>query len=377
MRARSFGASVRVFYDQAGATELASGPLDLEPWTQRSSEAVPARVAEFCTALGIWRIVPDGAEIVTKAGVVRPAAGIDRALLDLGPLAGKRVAVADIERDDWDAPLLARSVQQSPWAKRTGTEFVAVRVDLMREPYERRISAHDFARLLDDPERVDGLVSELASAGEFDAWLVGPWLGIEPEVVERVRARLPVPIGEATSLPGGPAGARFALARDRLFEREGVEARRARVSDIRQAEGRWRVLAGRDEWFTADAVVLATGGLVSGGIVLDGADAQAKYGGFRVSLSAPVTVLVRGRPSESVASLHGFDFTEHGLAVLSSVGARPDQDAEGLAVAGDLMAGRPNTVLEAVRSGSSVAARLCAALAAKGFGADSSRLGPA
>lgn len=357
--ARSLGASVRVFYDQAGATDLASGALDLEPWTLKSSSRVPEQVREFCDSLGIWRVVPDGARIVTKAGVVRPAAGIDHALLDLAPLAGKRIAVADIERDDWDAPLLARSVQQSQWALDTGTEFVAVRVELMREPYERRIAAHDFARLLDDGERLAGFVSELSAAGEFDGWLVGPWLGLDPGVVEAVRARLPVPVGETTSLPGGPAGARFELARSRLFARVGVDARQARVRSIERAKGRWRVMVG-DEPFSADAVVLATGGLVSGGIVLDQAQDQIKHGGFCLSLSAPVELLVKGQPSESVASQHGFDFTQYGLAVLSSVGARPTPDAKGLWLAGDLMADRPNTVLEAVRSGASAAAELCA-----------------
>jgi len=362
VRARSLGASVRLFHHQAGASALGSGALDFSPWTDARPEPVPGEAAEFCEALGIWRVLAEGARIVTKAGVVRNAQGIDLALLDLAPLAGKRIAVADIERDDWDAPLLARSVQQSAWATQTETEFVAVRVELMRQPYERRIAAHDFARLLDDPERLDGFVSELRSSGEFDAWLVGPWLGIEGGVVERVRERLGVPIGETTSLPGGPAGARFELARARLLERAGVEERTSEVLRVEPADGRWRLAVAGGETFTADGVVLALGGLVSGGIVLDQADSQAKQGGFRVSVAAPLDVFVKGHASDSVASLHGFDFTEYGLSVLSKVGALPREGVEALRVAGDLMAGRPNTVLSAVVSGLQAAAEVSAEL---------------
>jgi hypothetical protein len=353
---------VRLFHHLAGATALGSGALDLSPWTEATAEPVPEEVTEFCEALGIWRVAAEGARIVTKAGLVRKAQGFDRALLDLAPLAGKRIAVADIERDDWDAPLLARSVQQSAWATQTETEFVAVRVELMREPHERRIAAHDFAQLLDNPERLDGFVSELESSGEFDAWLTGPWLGIEPSVVESVRARLPVPIGETTSLPGGPAGARFELARTRLLQRAGIEERKLEVLEVERADGRWRLSVAAGEYFTADGIVLALGGLVSGGIVLDQADRQAKHGGFRVSVAAPLDVFVRGHASDSVASLHGFDFTEYGLAVLSKVGALPRDGVEALRVAGDLMAGRPNTALSAVYSGLLAAAEISAEL---------------
>jgi hypothetical protein len=73
-------------------------------------------------------------------------------------------------------------------------------------------------------------------------------------------------------------------------------------------------------------------------------------------------VFVRGHASDSVASLHGFDFTEYGLAVLSKVGALPRDGVEALRVAGDLMAGRPNTALSAVYSGLLAAAEIAAEL---------------
>jgi hypothetical protein len=156
------------------------------------------------------------------------------------------------------------------------------------------------------------------------------------------------------------------VARTRLLERVGIELLRVRVLAVERARARWRVSVAGGERFTADAVVLALGGIVSGGIALDRADNQVKHGGFRPGVAAPLTVHVKGQPSDSVASLHGFDFTEYGLSVLSRVGALPNADARALRVAGDLMAGRPNTALQAVWSGSGAAAELCAELASGG-----------
>jgi hypothetical protein len=155
---------------------------------------------------------------------VRPALGADDALLELAPLAGRHIAVAEADRDDWDAPLLARTLAASAWAARTKTRFSAVPVRLLRTGHERRIAPYDLAALHDEPSRRAALAEALraASAG-VDAWLLGPWLGLEPSTVRELRALCPLPLGESTSLMGGAAGARFELSRDRLF----AERRRA------------------------------------------------------------------------------------------------------------------------------------------------------
>jgi thioredoxin reductase len=60
---------------------------------------------------------------------------------------------------------------------------------------------------------------------------------------------------------------------------------------------------------------------------------------------------IQQRSADGVSSAHGFDFATSGLAVLERVGARLGTDSEGLFLAGDVMAGRPNTVLMAVGTG--------------------------
>src|SRR4051794_29145631 len=88
------GAQGVVVYDRAGASALYSGALDLEDWDAEVSAAVATRtqaaladggLAAFLKALGVHRLggtAPNGL-IATASGVVRPALGADRALLDL------------------------------------------------------------------------------------------------------------------------------------------------------------------------------------------------------------------------------------------------------------------------------------------------------
>src|SRR5690606_14615292 len=145
---------------------------------------------------------------------------------------GMTVAVANAERDDWDARLLVRSLCESGWARTTGTRFECLDVPLLRHGYERRIALHDFAALHDGDERRRWLCERLAGAARPDAWLLGPWLGIDPGTAPALERELGVPIGETTSPPGGPAGARFARARNALFDKHGVSVRQSRVEQV-------------------------------------------------------------------------------------------------------------------------------------------------
>jgi len=358
LQARLRGAEVRVVHDRAGATELTSGAVDLQPWTKRGRAGLSPAAEHFVAELGLWSTARD-MRIATGAGVVRPAQGADRALLNLTLLGGTTIAVASVERDDWDAALLVRSLRDSGWARATGTRFECVDVPLLRHGYERRIALHDFAALSDAPERRAFLCERLRDAAEPDAWLLGPWLGLDSTTAEALRAELGVPVGETTSPPGGPAGARFVRARDALFERHEVSVKRGRVDQVSRRGRRWEVLLEGGELLHADGVVVAVGGVAAGGIVLESPARQTSHESFRLSLSAPVELFVKQKRLENVASAHGFDFAAHGVGILEHVGARPKPGEEGLYLAGDVMAGRPNTVLAAVEMGVAAADEIC------------------
>ena len=104
-----------------------------------------------------------------------------------------------------------------------------------------------------------------------------------------------------------------------------------------------------------EAVVIAIGGLVGGGIELTPE-------GFRLSISAPLLVGLGGKVLGPSSSPHGVDLAALGPYALESVGvladgARGDRGASGIFVAGDCVEGRPRTALEAASAGIAAASR--------------------
>jgi len=357
------GERATVFHQQAGASALYSGALDFELW-DRAAEltVVEPELVQFAAELGLWELGQSASRIATLEGNVRPARGRDRALLELDQCAGQRVAVVDLERDDWDAPLLARSFGESAWAARTGTKFEAVRVAALQSTFERRISAYDFAAGHDTPERFGFLLEAVRRSNVTpDAWLFGPWLGIQRAVAVELAASLGVPVGETTSAPGGAAGARFESARDRLISRK-ANLERTRVTRLEASESGFRLETEAGNTADYSAIVLATGGVAAGGVTLERSFERRGGTGFRLSFSAPLAIELEGEIVEGVSSLSSIDFVERGLGALLTVGIAALENGTargvpGVFVAGDAIAGRPRAALFAARSGLHAARR--------------------
>jgi anaerobic glycerol-3-phosphate dehydrogenase len=341
------GVKVHLVHSAAGASALYSGIAD--------GPTPGAETLELSMRLGLSlgsapRAVP------TREGVVRLAMGRDRAVLDLEALSGRRIAVADVGRDDWDARLLAQSFTASAWARRTRTEFLAVPVPLLSEGAERRIAPYDFARRFDDQARLV-LLGEALRKAEPDAaaWLLGPWLGVETEAASQLAAMLSRPVGEVSSAPGGAAGARFELRRDEVLRELSVDVRVGGARAVLAAsESLWLELEDNSR-LEGRAVVLALGGVVAGGVVL-----RPEAGGdklrFQLSLAAPATLRLDSEAVDAGSSLWGPSFHRLGMAALERVGVRADavgRVSGGMRcfAAGDLVAGRPRTVLEALNAG--------------------------
>lgn len=337
------GAEVTIIGERAGASELYPGVVDLEPWERCANGTLDAPLNEFVAALGLWVVGKERCRVVTPAGVVRTARGRDAAVLDLVPLAGKHVAVADVIRDDWDGELVTRALSASAFARETEMKFSLVPLALSGKN-ERSISAWDFAHGFEDDARLDELVKLLGEKrGEHDAWLLGPWLGTHRARIGKLRERVSVPIGETTSPPGGAAGARFEGARDDLLEKLAKTTRvRAHVSSVERNGSGWNIVSDRDR-SSFDRVIIAAGGVVAGGIQLD-----ARGSSFHLSFSAPVTIELDGLAMDTASTTYGLDFAARGLPSLERIGVREDN---GLYACGDVLAGRPRTVLEAARAG--------------------------
>lgn len=354
------GARVVLVDGGTGASTLSTGALDFVPWYAAAGRPwrVPADATALLASLDAY-VVPDaGAMLPTTGGVVRAALGHDGALLDVRPLAGKRIGVVRCDRPGWDADALARA-----W----GDAYVPLDATVLRHVDERVAPDADFAGRHDDPARLGWLAERLREAlsrasSRLDALVLPASLGVERARAAELARIVGVPCGEAIGLPGGPSGLRFERARDRALEAAGVQRASARA--IRVEAGRVATDHGAD--LDASAVVLATGGLLGGGIaysssewVLAAALPPFARVPFQLTIEAPLALGAHGRPLHVPGSLFGIppeslawpfvrDATMDAVGVVAADDGRA---AERLYVAGDLLADAPRTWLQAFFSG--------------------------
>ncbi|MFO0759020.1 MAG: FAD-binding protein [Byssovorax sp.] len=389
--AREAGHEVTVVSAGPGASALGSGALDDRPWEQvfraaRSlGEAVPPRpidpaVLALAGALGLWDL-PAGQVpwLATLAGRIRPARGRDQSLLDLGAIGDGLVLLPRVDRAGWDADALARAYNDDAFAQGRGLRFAALDLPVLRYDDERRIGDLDLAARHDDEARIAWLADRLKSAQGrgAKAFLLGPFLGATAPRAEALSKRAGVLAGEALSGVGSAAGLRFEAARDRLFASLGVKVIADRALSVSAEEdGRLAVrIEGAKKPLRADGVVLATGGLAGGGLEYrpaeHGAGADLPAGGrvpFALSVEADVVLAAQLAPVPSGAppmrlgptsSMQGPELDLVAWPVnghpgaLESAGVRCEgvRAAPGITAAGDVIAGRPRTLLEALSSG--------------------------
>jgi glycerol-3-phosphate dehydrogenase subunit B len=391
--ARRAGREVTLVSAGPGASALGSGAVDDVPWehllraarllgseprASTSGPHLPASalapdVAAFAAALGLWD-VPESTRpwLATAAGRIRPARGRDRAMLDLARLEDTCVILPRAERAGWDADALAATLAGDRFARARRLTFRAVDVPVLRLHDERRIADGDLAARHDEEARLGWLAARLreglAAIPGAGAVLLGPFLGARAPRAEALSAAVGLPVGEALVGVGSPAGLRFEAARDALLDAVGARRARDRVVSVLAGEDRLAVAlerGGAD--LKADAVVLAIGGLAGGGVIYappeHAAGADLPPGGavpFALSVKANVTLSLGGAGRmDVVASLHGpeLDVTAWPIdgrpGALETVGVRCEgaRAAPGIWAAGDVVAGRPRTVLEAVAAG--------------------------
>jgi glycerol-3-phosphate dehydrogenase subunit B len=332
-------------------------------------------VQAFVDELGLWRLAAEGeplCRLATEAGRIRPARGHDRSLLDLSRLdQGARVLMPRVSRPEWDAASLAAALGSDGYASERGLVFEPVDGRILKLIGEDRIHPSDLALRHDDADRRGWLAQQLrallAVSGRVDALLLGPWLGVKAAVAAELERELGLPVGEILAGPGGPAGMRFEVARDALLGRMGVAVERRRVAAVEVGDGELAtVLADGEERAVSESVVLALGGLVSGGVRYDppsqhaGTDIAAEGAApFRLSLAVPLPLQALGHRIDVVGSMHGPAIDQLAWPIdadpglLEAVGIAGEGLAAlpGVYAAGDVLADRPRTLLQAVYSG--------------------------
>ncbi len=283
--ARSRGAHVILLGSGVGATSLFPGAVDDIDWSEReaaaalsarapAAEPLEAEARAFSDALGVWELAADRGALpllAATSGVLRSARGRDRALLDVAAVEGRTVLVPRAPRAGWDADALVRSLRDETRGK---IAFQVIEAPVLRFGDESRISDADLAARHDEDARLDWLAARLAPfverAGKAHAAvLLGPWLGVLAERAGALGGRLGCPVGEALLAGSCVPGLRFEAAREAWLGRAGVDVVRGRATAITRREGPLRVELAAHPAIDCDAVVLAAGGLVGGGILYD------------------------------------------------------------------------------------------------------------
>jgi glycerol-3-phosphate dehydrogenase subunit B len=275
---------------------------------------------------------------------------------DLGRAAGRTVAVAGIQglarfdpgavaaalderRLGWPAPLRAVALLVAPELPGVGPE-VAVDLD-----------DATLARALEAPGGAEALGAAIAAAlrpGTAELVLLPAVLGVEDPggVAARVAGAAGVPVAEMVTSPPSAPGWRLQRACDRLVADAGVRVVGGTVGAVAtDGERAISVLAG-GETLPCDALVLATGKYLGGGVVADPRprepllDLPLFSGGVPVARLALRDLVERGRfRDQPFASLGvrtdaaGTPVDEHGRAPWAN-----------LTACGDLLAGLDPTL---------------------------------
>lgn len=337
-----------------GASEWTSGAADAE-YADPSLPLMPELLA-FAEQLGLWQLPPEGCHVVTSEGLLRWARGADRSVLNLTPLAGQLVAVLQLPFGRWDARWLARSLNEARWARTTATRFEAVPLQLEAVGLTEGMHCLDYAASVE--RHFEAWCRAFSGLdARFAALLVEPRLGATTGVLARLSQRVGRAVGEALSTHADLAGYRFEAARDALAQRLGAALVRQRVERIVVARGAIELFGGERQR-RVEAVILALGDWLGGGIELDAAFGQPRLG-LELEPASALMWMSGERPFPGVAAARGLDLQGFGSATFENLGVCPGpQQLAPCLVAGDLGANRVRTVLAAARSGIAAAKRL-------------------
>ncbi|NRA33559.1 MAG: hypothetical protein HRU17_09485 [Polyangiaceae bacterium] len=354
--AASSRADVIVLCDRDGDTALAGGAL-----LTGGADDVPlsfsetAAVTEFFEKLNYWRLQPD--RVVSDTGMLLACAGLTDWQLPASRFdalqEGATVGVVAWGTNESESRLLARALREQLAAQ--GLHFEAIAIAGAGRWADT--PSADIAGYLDTAPGFAELEAGLKTQCEkLAAALFPPVLGVAENLGTFLEKSLSLPCGEWAGALRSTAGHRFASRRDALFQAVGVEMRGDRAESLARTADGWKIEFRGGGSLLADRIVLACGGLASGGIRL-GSSAETLSGAPAASLSwkAPGDVVLDGTHVSSTGAASGLDLSHLGLDALQRIGLQADRAgglrAPGLFGAGALLAGRPRTLLEAVVSG--------------------------
>jgi len=384
------GARVTLVRRALGATATSAGPIDFVPPTEAADPAgwlarltrqnaehpyvaggvAPSldevreeaeRLAAALTAAGLAMTVSFESPLLL-AGITGQArlAGVAPALQaagDLGRLHGKTVAVAGIaglarfepgavaaaideRRIGWPAPLRAFALALTPELPGLAPEVAGDLDDAT------------LARALEAPGGAEALGAAIAGAlrqGSAELVLLPAVLGLEEpaEVADRVATTAGVPVAELLTSPPSAPGWRLQRACERVAGEANVTFVSGAVVSVKVEDGRaTEVALASGETLPCDALVLATGKYLGGGVVADPRPREPLLGLPLFSGDTPVERLALG---DLVERAHFRDQPFAGLGVRTDGEGRPvdtfgQPTHENVYACGDLLAGMDPTL---------------------------------
>ncbi|MBF6604015.1 MAG: FAD-binding protein [Chloroflexi bacterium] len=293
----------------------------------------------------------------TSIGATRLAAivpdGMSGALAPWGPDETLVVCSPAGFRDLWAEAVAASLRRSSSWRGYPGPARVeALTIELPGMAGRRNVNGLELATAFDDPAWRDQALDAIARA--LDARVRGPGrvalpaiLGLQdhPAVLAAARARLPLVPFEVPLVPPSVPGMRMYRALREALRRRGGriqvgEAVRGSIGPDRRVDELVAPAAARAFVLSVGAVVLATGGIVGGGIV-----AEADGTLVETVLGLPV----EGPPIDAALLGDPFEPSGHPLEVAGVrtdaelrpiAPGRPDPIADNVRIAGSLLAGQ-------------------------------------
>ena len=327
------GRSVRMVTDGKGSLAISGGCVDLlgyaggqrlnDPWSGMDllppahpyrllgASRVRAAVDMLlqCAADQGWPLhtaaTPEGAPcnalLPTIMGTLKPSYLLPDGLDPAALARARRILVAGVHglRDCRPALIVSQLRRYRDWADK---DFVPLMLPSPLGATHRSLSALDLARLVDRPQGRDWLIQNLRKhAGQCDAVLLPPICGsrADASIWHELNQAVACPLVEMLSIPPGVGGLRLRDALLRELRRHDFElVENARViratTDEKRCTSLTALAAGQERRHTARAFVLATGGILGGGIEL--APGSARESVFKLDIPVPSDVTLWSEP---------------------------------------------------------------------------------
>lgn len=301
------GCQVRIITRGMGSLAISGGSLDLlgyaagqrleDPWSGIANlpvdhpyrllgaEKIRRALDLFCSCAAEqgWPLhtartsqgTPINTLLPTIMGTLKPSYLLPEYLDPAVLHTARRILVGSVHglRDCHPALIIRQLRRYKGWAEKS---FLPVMLPSPLEGTHRSLNALDFARLVDKPEGQSWLLHALLRhTGQGDLLLLPPLCGSHPNapLYRKLQSAAGCPIVELISIPPGVGGLRLRELLLRALHGHNVSlVENAHVSRAVVTEGSCTALlatgSGQESRYEAKAFVLATGGILGGGLAL-------------------------------------------------------------------------------------------------------------